>query len=112
MACAFRAAVVDTPGCCADGRDYNIHHTKIAAWKRQGDQPAGVEKLHTKIGQLVVEPYSSRSFRSMSLTALGQSLGEAFCGVWHWAEAHLCEVEAARTAFDRSGEDTSELQAL
>src|SRR3546814_16169398 len=31
------------------------------------------------------------------LTALGQSLGEAFCGVWHWAEAHLCEVEAAGT---------------
>jgi|SRR5690606_9693505 Predicted transcriptional regulators len=34
------------------------------------------------------------------LTDLGRSLGEAFCGVWHWAEAHLGEVEAARAAFD------------
>jgi DNA-binding HxlR family transcriptional regulator len=35
-----------------------------------------------------------------SLTELGQSLGEAFCGVWLWAEANLDRVEAARTAFD------------
>ena len=34
------------------------------------------------------------------LTALGHSLGEAFCGVWQWAEANLADVEAARTAFD------------
>lgn len=34
------------------------------------------------------------------LTALGHSLGEAFCGVWQWAEANLAEVETARTAFD------------
>lgn len=38
------------------------------------------------------------------LTDLGRSLGEAFCGVWHWAEAHLCEVEGARAAFDARGE--------
>jgi len=37
------------------------------------------------------------------LTDLGRSLGEAFCGVWHWAEAHLCEVEGARAAFDARG---------
>ena len=37
------------------------------------------------------------------LTNLGRSLGEAFCGVWHWAEAHLCEVEGARAAFDARG---------
>ncbi|MCW0198296.1 helix-turn-helix domain-containing protein [Sphingopyxis sp.] len=35
-----------------------------------------------------------------SLTGLGQSLGEAFCGVWLWAEANLDRVEASRTAFD------------
>ncbi|MBD3747531.1 MAG: helix-turn-helix transcriptional regulator [Sphingopyxis terrae] len=35
-----------------------------------------------------------------ALTDLGHSLGEAFCGVWHWAEAHLAAVEAARSAFD------------
>lgn len=35
-----------------------------------------------------------------ALTDLGHSLGEAFCGVWTWAEEHLGAVEAARTAFD------------
>ena len=35
------------------------------------------------------------------LTALGESLGEAFCGVWVWAAKHLSEIEAARTAFDQ-----------
>jgi len=35
-----------------------------------------------------------------TLTPLGESLGEAFCGVWLWAERHLDEVDAARNAFD------------
>jgi len=35
------------------------------------------------------------------LTPLGQSLGEAFCGVWQWAEEHRLRVEAAREAFDK-----------
>ncbi|MDR3495731.1 MAG: helix-turn-helix domain-containing protein [Ancalomicrobiaceae bacterium] len=34
------------------------------------------------------------------LTRLGLGLGQAFCGVWLWAEAHLEEVEASRQAFD------------
>jgi DNA-binding HxlR family transcriptional regulator len=34
------------------------------------------------------------------LTELGVSLGEAFCGVWTWAEKHLERIEAARQAFD------------
>jgi len=34
------------------------------------------------------------------LTTLGLSLGEAFCGVWLWAEANLANVDAARSAFD------------
>ena len=34
------------------------------------------------------------------LTELGRGLGEAFCGVWVWAERHLDTVEAARRAFD------------
>lgn len=34
------------------------------------------------------------------LTPLGHSLGEAFCGVWHWAAANLETIEAARAAFD------------
>jgi DNA-binding HxlR family transcriptional regulator len=33
------------------------------------------------------------------LTELGRSLGEAFCGVWIWAEEHGDEIERARKAF-------------
>lgn len=35
-----------------------------------------------------------------ALTALGHSLGAAFCGVWTWAEAHHGEIDAARAAFE------------
>jgi DNA-binding HxlR family transcriptional regulator len=34
------------------------------------------------------------------LTDLGRSLGEAFCGVWTWAERNLHVIEQARRAFD------------
>jgi DNA-binding HxlR family transcriptional regulator len=34
------------------------------------------------------------------LTTLGESLGEAFCGVWTWAEGNLETVETARQGFD------------
>jgi DNA-binding HxlR family transcriptional regulator len=34
------------------------------------------------------------------LTPLGLGLGEAFCGVWIWAETNLDAVEQARAAFD------------
>ena len=34
------------------------------------------------------------------LTDLGHSLGEAFCGVWLWAETNLERVEGARSEFD------------
>ncbi|HEX4576391.1 MAG TPA: helix-turn-helix domain-containing protein [Edaphobacter sp.] len=34
------------------------------------------------------------------LTELGRSLGEAFCGVWIWAETHGEEIERARRDFD------------
>ncbi|MBB4197201.1 transcriptional regulator [Rhodoblastus sphagnicola] len=35
-----------------------------------------------------------------ALTPLGRGLGEAFCGVWRWAERHFEEIGAARRAFD------------
>ena len=35
-----------------------------------------------------------------ALSPLGHGLGEAFCGVWQWAEANLDAVHAARGAFD------------
>lgn len=34
------------------------------------------------------------------LTELGVALGEAFCGVWTWAEDNLEAVETARRCFD------------
>ncbi|NML07418.1 helix-turn-helix domain-containing protein [Sphingomonas sp. G-3-2-10] len=34
------------------------------------------------------------------LTPLGNTLSEAFCGVWTWAEGNLDAIEAARAAFD------------
>src|SRR5690606_4249134 len=34
------------------------------------------------------------------LTDLGLGLGEAFCGVWHWAQDNLERIERARARFD------------
>jgi DNA-binding HxlR family transcriptional regulator len=34
-----------------------------------------------------------------ALTDIGRSLGEAFCGVWLWAEKHYDAVEKSRAAF-------------
>ena len=34
-----------------------------------------------------------------ALTALGESLGLAFCSVWQWAEAHHDELQQARAAY-------------
>lgn len=38
-----------------------------------------------------------------TLTDLGHSLGEAFCGVWIWAQKHHATIEAARAAFAARG---------
>lgn len=34
------------------------------------------------------------------LTAMGHSLGEAFCGVWLWAEANRAAIAQSRLAFE------------
>lgn len=34
-----------------------------------------------------------------TLTDLGSSLGEAFCGVWLWAEKHYDAIEKSRASF-------------
>lgn len=34
------------------------------------------------------------------LTPLGQSLGEAVCGIWTWVEKHLKDVERSRRAYE------------
>jgi DNA-binding HxlR family transcriptional regulator len=36
-----------------------------------------------------------------TLTPLGESLGEAVCGIWLWVEAHSEEVERSRRVYDR-----------
>lgn len=41
-----------------------------------------------------------------TLTPLGRSLSEAFCGVWIWAEKHRAEIEQARQAFAEAGSKT------
>lgn len=38
-----------------------------------------------------------------ALTDLGHDLGEAFCGVWHWAERNIGRIEQARKDFDARG---------
>ncbi|HLH05243.1 MAG TPA: helix-turn-helix domain-containing protein [Bryobacteraceae bacterium] len=35
------------------------------------------------------------------LTEIGRSLGEAFCGVWLWAEKNLKKIEKSRAKFDQ-----------
>ena len=41
------------------------------------------------------------------LTDLGLSLGEAFCGVWTWAERNLERIETARANFDARKADAT-----
>jgi DNA-binding HxlR family transcriptional regulator len=38
------------------------------------------------------------------LTPLGESLGEAVCGMWMWVERHVNAVEEARRTFDDRAE--------
>lgn len=35
-----------------------------------------------------------------ALTPLGLTLGDAFCGVWTWAEENMAQIAASRAAFD------------
>lgn len=41
------------------------------------------------------------------LTPLGQTLGEALCSVWLWAEEHIDAVHQARAAFKPPGNESS-----
>jgi DNA-binding HxlR family transcriptional regulator len=34
------------------------------------------------------------------LTSLGESLSEAVCGIWLWAEKHVDDVQRSRVAYD------------
>ena len=50
--------------------------------------------LITRIVHPVIPPHVD-----YTLTALGRSLGGAFCGVWIWVETHHAAVMAARQSF-------------
>ncbi|NVO23037.1 winged helix-turn-helix transcriptional regulator [Donghicola mangrovi] len=39
------------------------------------------------------------------LTDLGLGLSKAFCGVWHWAEAHFEQIEQARRDYAAKAEN-------
>jgi DNA-binding HxlR family transcriptional regulator len=76
---------------------------------RLGEQVSGVsQKMLTKtVRQMERDGLITRTIHPVvpprveyRLTPLGESLGEAFCGVWIWATAHQEEVERARRAFD------------
>ena len=44
-----------------------------------------------------------------TLTPMGATLGQAFCGVWLWAKEHLSAVESARATFDALKDDRRRL---
>ncbi len=46
------------------------------------------------------------------LTALGESLGESFCGVWIWAEKHREAIMRARKSFQESASRVTSTRPL
>jgi DNA-binding HxlR family transcriptional regulator len=84
----------------------------VVRFTRLGELVGGVsQKMLTKtVRQMESDGLVTRTVHPVipprveyELTELGHSLGEAFCGVWIWAEKHGDEIERARTAFARSG---------
>jgi len=43
------------------------------------------------------------------LTALGDALGAAVCGIWTWVEKHMKDVERSRQTYDRKKTKNREL---
>ncbi len=75
---------------------------------RLGDLVGGIsQKMLTKtLRQMESDGLVSRTIHPVipphvdyRLTDLGNSLGEAFCGVWIWAESHHDEIVSAREKF-------------
>lgn len=77
-------------------------------FSRLGELVEGIsQKMLTKtLRQMEAEGLVNRTIHPVipprveyTLTPLGESLGEAFCGVWLWAEKHYKAVEQARKNF-------------
>jgi len=82
----------------------------VVRFTRLGELVGGVsQKMLTKtVRQMERDGLVTRTVHPVipprveyELTKLGSSLGEAFCGVWIWAEKHKEEIEKARVAFER-----------
>src|SRR3984957_20538345 len=80
----------------------------VVRFTRLGELVGGVsQKMLTKtVRQMERDGLVTRTVHPVipprveyELTELGHSLGEAFCGVWIWAEQHGGEIERARKAF-------------
>jgi DNA-binding HxlR family transcriptional regulator len=80
----------------------------VVRFTRLGELVGGVsQKMLTKtVRQMERDGLVTRTVHPVipprveyELTGLGHSLGEAFCGVWIWAERHGEEIERARAAF-------------
>jgi DNA-binding HxlR family transcriptional regulator len=83
----------------------------VVRFTRLGELVGGVsQKMLTKtVRQMERDGLVTRTIHPVipprveyQLTELGSSLGEAFCGVWIWAEAHGQEIERARVAFEKN----------
>ena len=85
-----------------------LHEHGRLRFTRLGDLIGGVsQKMLTKtLRQMEADGLVSRTVFPVvpprveyELTSLGLSLGEAFCGVWIWAEQHQAMIMAARETF-------------
>jgi DNA-binding HxlR family transcriptional regulator len=83
----------------------------VVRFTRLGELVGGVsQKMLTKtVRQMERDGLVTRTVHPVipprveyQLTELGSSLGEAFCGVWVWAETHGQEIERARIAFEKN----------
>jgi DNA-binding HxlR family transcriptional regulator len=81
----------------------------VVRFTRLGELVGGVsQKMLTKtVRQMERDGLVTRTVHPVipprveyELTDLGRSLGEAFCGVWIWAERHGEQIERARVEFD------------
>jgi DNA-binding HxlR family transcriptional regulator len=81
----------------------------VVRFTRLGELVGGVsQKMLTKtVRQMERDGLVTRTVHPVipprveyELTALGHSLGEAFCGVWIWAAQHGGEIERARAKFE------------
>jgi DNA-binding HxlR family transcriptional regulator len=83
----------------------------VVRFTRLGELVGGVsQKMLTKtVRQMERDGLVTRTVHPVipprveyQLTELGSSLGEAFCGVWIWAETHGQEIERARISFEKN----------